>query len=499
MTLTEEEAKSAEKLFMYFFLMKDNMLSMFFNTTLPGLKVDDYLGALVPLLTTSNPEATIQNMAIEVINKFCNNFNTTPAILCEPGYIWDELSGFCLISLNGTQNYWQAIEDCIQLGADLVGFDNNLQVKGILKLLNSGNCVIFFIVLLIKRYFEYCLKKSLLFTDIGSLTVSQDSKKTFFINAFGNPDDGYSFQESAFITNMSNFQSITLVNQHFENQFCLKANADKNLSVLTVQSTVCYAKIGAICRKGPKTLPNCSETSLKPKTILDIMSDQVLTNQLNLASKYLETNYRRMFQRINKTSGFEGMFSILWYSGLPCFDINGVTSTKDGEKSVLKSCFWKGVKIPCAAIFSTFPTDQGMCCAFNMKAADEMFQQATYAELLMKKQAADKMSSFMDFNVPSWYAMKGEPKIQPGINKGLTLMLDSHNDIVASGSVDSDFQGFTAIVTNRDSYPLTRQQGFQLKSGHFNLVGLSGTKISATHSIQCRNLETFFKVSYNCL
>lgn len=160
MTLTEEEAKSAEKLFMYFFLMKDNMLSMFFNTTLPGLKADDNLGAVVPLLTSNNPEATIQNMAIEIINKFCNNFNTTPSILCEPGYIWDELSGFCLMSLNGTRNYWQAIEDCIQLGGDLVGFDNNLQVQGILKLLNSGNCVIFCIVLLIKRYFKYCLKKS---------------------------------------------------------------------------------------------------------------------------------------------------------------------------------------------------------------------------------------------------------------------------------------------------------------------------------------------------
>jgi len=43
---------------------------------------------------------------------------------------------------------------------------------------------------------------------------------------------------------------------------------------------------------------------------------------------------------------------------LPCFEVKNVTSGRDGEKSILKSCFWKGKKINCAAIFKKVPTDQ---------------------------------------------------------------------------------------------------------------------------------------------
>ena len=318
---------------------------------------------------------------------------------------------------------------------------------------------------------------------VGSLTLPQDSNKSFFIYANGNPADGFSFQGSSVVTNLSNFQTINLVNQYTANQFCLKAMVGSNSKVLMLQSTVCYEQNGAICRKGPSILPPCNNTPRQMKGVINILSDPILTNQFNVASKSIQTQIQGLFQKINKTSGFEGMFSLLWSSGLPCFDINGVTSLQDGEKSLLKSCLWKGLKIPCAAIFNTFPSDQGMCCSFNMKAADEIFQQVTYSKLVMKKQREDKMASFMEHNVPSWYAKDGEPTIQPGINKGLTIILDGHNDIITTGSIYSDFQGFTAIVTSKDSYPLTSQKGFRLKPGHINLIGLSGTKISADEDI----------------
>jgi len=200
-----------------------------------------------------------------------------------------------------------------------------------------------------------------------------------------------------------------------------------------------------------------------------------------------KAKYKSVFDRINKTSGFEGIFSLLWYSGLPCFDVNGITSTFEGEKSVLKSCFWKGIKVPCAAIFNTFPTDQGMCCAFNMKAADEIFKQIAYTKMVMGKQNIERKSSFMDYNTPDWYATSGEPTIQPGINKGLTVILDAHNDILSEGSVDSDSYGFTGVITSRGSYPLTNREGFQIIPGHSNQIGLSATKISADIDIMSIN------------
>ena len=201
----------------------------------------------------------------------------------------------------------------------------------------------------------------------------------------------------------------------------------------------------------------------------------------------LEDSYKDIFNKINKTAAFKASFSMLWYSSLPCYDVNGITSAYDGEKSLLKSCAWKGLNISCAAIFKTFPTDQGMCCSFNMKAADEIFQQATYSKLVMDHQTSDAESAFIDSTIPSWYSSEKEPKIQPGINKGLTLLIDAHNDILAQSSVETDYSGFTGIITSTGSYPLTNREGFQIKAGHFNLVGLSATKISASPDIKALN------------
>jgi hypothetical protein len=50
-----------------------------------------------------------------------------------------------------------------------------------------------------------------------------------------------------------------------------------------------------------------------------------------------------------------------------------VSAIKDGDTSLLKKCFWKGVRISCAAIFEKFPTDRGMCCSFNRQAAEDIF------------------------------------------------------------------------------------------------------------------------------
>ena len=45
----------------------------------------------------------------------------------------------------------------------------------------------------------------------------------------------------------------------------------------------------------------------------------------------------------------------------------GNMGASNGEHSMLKKCFWKGRRLDCAAIFTVFPTDRGMCCTFNMK------------------------------------------------------------------------------------------------------------------------------------
>ena len=100
-----------------------------------------------------------------------------------------------------------------------------------------------------------------------------------------------------------------------------------------------------------------------------------------------------------QTAAYNALFSNLWYSTLPCFDVQNITADRDLERSVLKYCEWKGLKISCAAIFTTYPTDKGMCCAFNMKSAEEIFQGKTYPSLVNKLQKADKKAAFSDSQV----------------------------------------------------------------------------------------------------
>ena len=63
-----------------------------------------------------------------------------------------------------------------------------------------------------------------------------------------------------------------------------------------------------------------------------------------------------------------------------------MTAEHDGERSILKYCEWKGEPISCASIFDTFPTDRGLCCSFNMRAAEDIFQAETYARYLVPTQ-----------------------------------------------------------------------------------------------------------------
>ena len=49
--------------------------------------------------------------------------------------------------------------------------------------------------------------------------------------------------------------------------------------------------------------------------------------------------------------------------------------------TVLRYCEWKGRPVPCAAIFTKFPTDLGMCCSFNIRAAEDIFQDGAYAKV----------------------------------------------------------------------------------------------------------------------
>ena len=99
--------------------------------------------------------------------------------------------------------------------------------------------------------------------------------------------------------------------------------------------------------------------------------------------------YDDTFGEMNLQASYHSLFMIMWYSQLPCFDVKNITSTAAGETSIIKKCFWKEKEMDCPTIFRTMPTDRGMCCVFNMKKAEEIYEKSIYEELLQKMQNTD--------------------------------------------------------------------------------------------------------------
>ena len=178
------------------------------------------------------------------------------------------------------------------------------------------------------------------------------------------------------------------------------------------------------------------------------------------------------------TAGFNVAFSSLWHSKLPCFDTQGISALTEGERGILKQCKWKGIQVPCSGIFTTFPTDRGMCCSFNIKAAEDIFSESQFSALVKQLQADDYNTSFENSILPDWYNQNNEPTAQPGINMGLEVILDAHSNVVESFSINNDFEGFTGLITDPGDFPLTNLRGFNIKAGHYNLVAISAVSIT---------------------
>jgi hypothetical protein len=175
-------------------------------------------------------------------------------------------------------------------------------------------------------------------------------------------------------------------------------------------------------------------------------------------------------------------------------DYRNITAFSNGDSSLLRYCEWKGKPISCSAIFSTIPTDQGMCCSFNMKAANEIYVESEFRELLIEMQQTDKVASFLPSAVPKGYAQRGEPKTIPGRNKGLVLLLDAHSDWLTPGSVEGDFNEFTVFIESSRSFPLINQEGIKIKPGFNNLISLVSSSVKAE-----TNLIRLSKNDRNCL
>ena len=74
-------------------------------------------------------------------------------------------------------------------------------------------------------------------------------------------------------------------------------------------------------------------------------------------------------------------------------------------------------------------------------------------------------------------------KSEPGVGKGLRLVLDAHSHLISSGTVFDNFKGFTTLVGDPNSFPLTRIDGLLLKTGQENYVSIMPTDFTADEGV----------------
>ena len=58
----------------------------------------------------------------------------------------------------------------------------------------------------------------------------------------------------------------------------------------------------------------------------------------------------------------------------------------------------------------------------------------------------------------------------------MELILDAHNDIVSSGTVMEDFDGFFAIIDSIEQFPMVNRKSVLIRPGHNNFVAIEATK-----------------------
>ena len=80
-----------------------------------------------------------------------------------------------------------------------------------------------------------------------------------------------------------------------------------------------------------------------------------------------------------------------------------------------------------------------------------MFHSEKFGSNVMARQSRDASMAWDLDDKKLWENLPDVNDIrpEPGLNKGLRLVLDSHSDIISSGSVSRDDLGFQAIVSPR--------------------------------------------------
>ncbi|TRY67303.1 hypothetical protein TCAL_07234 [Tigriopus californicus] len=225
--------------------------------------------------------------------------------------------------------------------------------------------------------------------------------------------------------------------------------------------------------------PSFEEPIIAKTQSIDLFLNPKRVDEKRRLIRDAQTTIRNLFTEYDIDLDNKTLTDLLWHSSLPCFDQNRISNHNHQYES-LKWCSWKNVPVPCSAIFQKFPTIEGICCAFNLNAAD-LYVENSLREWILTSQREDFLNSFEKAEAFSGWPSNPIPKA--GKQNGLMVMLDAHSDSISAGSVKDDFTGFLALVGGAKNNPLYPETKVLLKPGHENLVTLSGLEITPDFDI----------------
>jgi len=205
------------------------------------------------------------------------------------------------------------------------------------------------------------------------------------------------------------------------------------------------------------------------------------TNTEKYYSGKVEQIIKNSPNSLEMDSFLQYMFNYAWYASSPCFDLVNITSLYDGQSSLVRNCKWKNVHVACSDLFTTFPTQMGMCCSFNFERADKLFTSNVFIKAVTERQEFDRSKSFQYDNSKS--TILNTPK--PGIVYGLSVRLDSQYYLYDAMTYKNNFNSFTVYLGSSPSvYPTTEMQSLKILKGHNNIIGISGTLVTSDAAVQ---------------
>ena len=455
-----------------------DQLDAFMWATYPGLEMDPL--RITTMLTSQDPDALLRaelSMAGGVYNECDDNYAEATAAkrkkraagACPPGYTFSAISEVCVMVPSGTYTEDEMYDACIY--GEVFSLWNDEAITELGLMIEAGH--------------------------VPGITSGVD----IFVDNHRDGDDEplYRFEWNEGYIAANTFANLTLGAVDDPEWTCFQIHYLATSKKFQGRQADCGESKKVVCISWQEEAVDCSAAAEAPDANATSWRDGVRVEPILNPTKNKalrqgrakkELRFRSAFAAMNITAAYPNLFELLWYSQLPCFDVKGVTPTLVGKRtSMLKRCKWKGKTMSCASIFKQFPTDRGMCCTFNMKAADEIFKESQYSTWIKLLQERDANSSLKSSAVPDWYTYDKEPMPQPGMTKGLEVMLDAHTNLVAPSSVREDFQGFIAVINSPDSYPLTLQNSLRIRAGHDNLVSMTAIDVTADTNIKSVDVE----------